>query len=147
MTQHFQIDPTTAADDFHSLLRVIADPATHKARLDELVEHQKAVDEKIAAHEELIAKTRGMHSKAEATNIVLENRKAALDARESEIELKAQALATAETLRSDAALGRRERAVAAREEAAKREADRLATLKVEYEGKIKKLAHALNEAS
>jgi hypothetical protein len=122
--------------DVSALLQILADPVKTKQRLDELVAQEKAVDEKIASHNELVAETRGMHSAAEATNIVLNNRKTALDAREAEIELKAQALTDAETMKSDAALGRRERAVAAREESASREADRLAALRTEYESKI-----------
>jgi hypothetical protein len=91
-------------------------------------------------------KTRGMHSAAEAANIVANNRKTALDQREAEIEEKSKQLATDQAMRSDSTLRRRENALAAREEAANREADRLAALKIEYETKIKKLNDALNGA-
>lgn len=154
-------DPTARAgiDEVHSLLAVISDPAKHKQRLDELVELQKTVDEKIADHNELITKTRGMHSAAEAANIVSNNRKSALDAREAEIRTRENQLAadvaqhskarqqfTAQIKQREAAAAiketsviERENALGEREQAAKREADRLAALKSEYEAKIKKL--------
>jgi predicted nucleic acid-binding Zn-ribbon protein len=150
------IDPV---DHVHALLAVMADPAKHKTRLDELVEHQKAVDEKIATHNELIAKTKGMHSAAEAANIVANNRKSALDQREAEIRTREEQLAAdiakhneaqkqlgTEIRKREAAAAaketsvlERENALSAREEAAKQEADRLAALRTEYEAKIKKL--------
>jgi hypothetical protein len=98
--------PADETQQTYSLLSVISDPAKHKQRLDQLVEHAKAVDEKIAEHHELTAKTRGMHSAAQATDIVLNNRKAALDAREAEIEGKAEQLNTDAAMRSDTALRR-----------------------------------------
>lgn len=149
MTQHLipSIIPLVGTDEVFALLSTVADPEKHKLRLQELIEHQKAAEERIAEHKELIAKTRGMHSAAEATNIVLDNRKQALDDREAEIEEKAQALATAETMRSAAALDRRERAVAAREDSAKRENDRLSAIRTDYEAKLAKLSNLADTLS
>lgn len=149
-------DPVT---DVYALLKVMANPDHHKQRLDDLVAHQKAVDEKIAAHNELIAKTKGMHSAAEASMIVANNRKATLDQREAELKrqfseletsvaehnkLKQQFTAQIKQREAAAALKEtsvleRENALGEREQTVKRESARLAALKIEYEAKIKKL--------
>jgi hypothetical protein len=127
-------------------LTILADPTMHKARLDELIAQEKATKEQIAALNAMAGETRRLHTTAAATNIVSENRKAALDAREAEIEQRATQLEQSESTRSDAALRRRENAVEAREEANKREADRLAALKTDLQArhaKIKNLASSL----
>jgi predicted nucleic acid-binding Zn-ribbon protein len=151
--------PRAGADEVHSLLAVIADPVTHKARLAELLAQEKATAERIAAHDELMAKTRGLNSAAEAATIVANNRKAALDAREAEIRARENQLAAniaqhneakkqlgaeirqreAAALLKENSVIERENALSEREQTAKREADRLSALKTGYEAKIKKL--------
>jgi len=122
-------DPTTAgADHLLALLAVVADPATHKARLDELVAQQKAIDEKTAVLNEMAADTRRQNTAAIAATIVLNNRKAALDAREAELNDKARGHEQATSAQKQAAqhteqklrqreadLARREAALQARE--------------------------------
>ena len=154
-------DPTTRAgvDEVHSLLAVIADPVTHKARLAELIAQEKATHERIAAHDELMAKTRGMNSAAEAATIVANNRKTALDAREAELRTRENQLAEnvakhndlkkqfgteirqreAVAAAKETSVIERENDIGERERAAVQEALRLSALKIEYEGKIKKL--------
>jgi hypothetical protein len=132
--------------DVSALLKILADPATHKARLDELVAQENAAKEQIAVLNEMAADTRRLNSAAQAAAIVSDNRKKALDAREAELDTRAQALEQSEAKRSEAALRRRENAVQAREEAVAREEKRLATVKTDLEGKhakIKGLAGAL----
>ena len=80
--------------------------------------------------------TRRPNTTAQAEVIVLSNRKTALDAREAEIAQRAEQLELSEATRSDAALRRREAAVQSREEAATREADRLAALRADLEGRL-----------
>lgn len=82
--------PIAAADHLLSLLTVVSDPATHKTRLDELVAQENAAKEAIAELNEMAADTRRLHTTAEATTIVLDNRKAALDAREADLADKAK---------------------------------------------------------
>jgi hypothetical protein len=132
------VDPHNA-DVTAALLTILADPAAHRARLDELVAQENAAKEQIAALNAMAADTRRKHTAAEATTIVLNNRKTALDTREAEIEEKSRDLDEATAKRSDAALRRRENAVTVREEAATREAERLAVLRSEYESKLAKL--------
>jgi hypothetical protein len=141
------VDPHSSYADVSALLKILADPAAHKARLDELIAQETAAKEQIAALNDMAADTRRLHSAAEATNIVSTNRKAALDAREAELDTRAQALELTEATRSHKALQRREAAVQAREEAATREEKRLATVKTDLEGKhrsIKGLADTLH---
>lgn len=83
---------TTAADEFYALLAVIADPAAAKARLDELVAQDKATQERIDALNEMAHETVRLNATAQATNIVSDNRKKALDAREAEIGERAKQL-------------------------------------------------------
>jgi hypothetical protein len=133
--------------DVSALLKILADPAAHKARLDELIAQEAAAKEQIAALNEMAADTRRLHSAAEATNIVSNNRKTALDTREAELDTRTQALELAEATRSHKALQRREAAVQAREEAVAREEKRLAAVKTDLEGKhakIKNLAGTLH---
>ena len=135
-----------AYDDVSALLKILADPATHKARLDELIAQEAATKEQIAALNEMADETRRANTTAQATEIVLNNRKTALDAREAEIAERAKNLELSEATRSDAALRRREAAVQTREAAATREAERLAAIKTDLEGKhakVKDLVGAL----
>jgi len=127
------VDPQSSPAD--ALLKILADPVAHKARLDELIVQETAAKEQIATLNAMAADTRRLHSAAEAQNIVSNNRKAALDAREAELDERAKSLEQTEAKRSEAALRRRENAVQAREEAATREAERLAVLRSEYEAK------------
>lgn len=78
----------TISDEFLALLALLAvikDPDTHKKRLDELIAQEAAAKEQIAALNEMAGETRRLNSAAQATTIVLNNRKTALDAREAEI--------------------------------------------------------------
>jgi hypothetical protein len=130
-----------AYDDLSRLLAVIADPVQTKQRLDELIAQEAAAKEQIAALNEMAGETRRLNSAAQATTIVLNNRKTALDAREADLDTRAQALELTEGTRSHKALQRREAAVQAREEAAAREEKRLATVKTDLEGKLEKIKH------
>src|SRR5258707_14013613 len=107
MTIQNIIPLASAADDLNLLLRVVADPATHKARLDELVAHQKAVDEKIAALNEMAGDTRRLPSAAEAAGIVSNNRKGALDDREADLDHPAKQVGTAQARKRASGLHRR----------------------------------------
>lgn len=140
------VDLHGAYDDLSRLLAILADPAAHRQRLDELVAQENTTKAEIATLNAMAAETRRLHSTAQATNIVSDNRKTALDAREAEIEQRTNQLELAESARSEAALRRRENAVQAREEAAAREAERLAAIRKDYEarlGKIKNLTATL----
>ena len=133
--------------DAFALLKILADPAAHKQRLDELVAQENAAKEQIAALNDMATDTRRLHSAAEAQNIVSNNRKTALDAREADLDTRTQALELTEGTRSHKALLRREAAVQAREEAAVREDKRLAAVKTDLEGKhasLKALADTLH---
>jgi hypothetical protein len=132
-------DPHLGAAD--ALLKILADPATHKARLDELVAQEKSAKEQIAALNEMAGDTRRQNSAAQAATIVANNRKIALDKREAELDERAQSLDQVELVRGDAALKRREAAVSARENAVKAEAERLAAIKIDYETKVGKIQH------
>jgi hypothetical protein len=135
-----------ASADLAALLALLVDPGATKQRLDELIAQENSTKEQIAALNAMAADTRRLHSAAEATNIVSNNRKVALDTREAELDTRAQALELTEATRSHKALQRREAAVQAREEAAVREEKRLATVRSDLEGKhgqIKNLASTL----
>jgi hypothetical protein len=145
--------PFTPADlqadyaNVFALLAVLADPEKTRARLNELIAQEKAVDEKTAAFNEMHADTRRLHSAAEATTIVLNNRKAALDTREGEIDTRAAALELTESTRSHKSLQRREAACLAREEAAAREEKRLATVKTDLHDKHEKIRRLTTDIS
>jgi hypothetical protein len=140
--------PTTeGADHLLALLAVIKDPATHKARLDELIAQEKAARDQIAALNEMSANTRRLNTAAQATNIISEKRKLALDAREAELAERASKIDQAEVRKSDAALRHRENLVQAREEAALRDEKRLAKAQADLESKhasIRGLADTLH---
>jgi hypothetical protein len=134
--------PFTPVDSFafaNALVMIIADPAKHKARLDELKAQEKAVEEKIEMLDAMKAETPRLHSTAVATNIVADNRNKALDVREAEIEQRLEALARSEATKSDSALQRREIAVEARENAARAEAERLAATRKELDARLAKI--------
>jgi hypothetical protein len=133
----------SAYDDLSRLLAVVADPAKHKARLDELVAKEKAAKEKIEMLNAMEADTRRLHSTAIATNIVSDNRKTALDTREAELEALGSRLEQSAARHSDAALRHRENAVEAKEEALKREAERLAATRKELDARVVKINNAL----
>jgi len=120
------------ADGVYALLTVVADPATHKARLDELIAQENAAKEQIAALNEMAADTRRMNTAAQAATIVLNKRKTALDEREAALNERAKSLEQHEGKVSAASLQRRENLVAAREvsvqareQAAARQAEQL----------------------
>jgi hypothetical protein len=134
--------PFTPVDnyaDLGALLRLLVDPVATQQRLDELIAQQTATKAEIATLNEMAADTRRLHSAAEAMNIVLTNRKTALDAQAAALDARAETLEQSESARSDAALRRREAAVLAREQGATREADRLAALRTDYEGRLAKI--------
>jgi hypothetical protein len=140
------VDLQSSYADVAALLKILADPAATKQRLDELMAQETAAREQIAALNEMAADTRRQNSAAQAATIVADRRKAALDTREGEIETRAQALELTEATRSHKALQRREAAVQAREDAAAREEKRLATVKTDLESrhtKIRDLAGTL----
>jgi DNA repair exonuclease SbcCD ATPase subunit len=134
------VDPHSShADVTAALLKIISDPAAHKQRLDELTAKQAEVSKQTEALNKLTADTRGTHSAAAAATIVANNRKTALDAREAEIEERAKNLDQNEAKLSAASLQRRENLVTSREQKVAREAERLAAIRTEYEGKLAKL--------
>jgi hypothetical protein len=126
--------------DRAALLALLVDPEKTKARLDELIAQEKATQERIDALNEMAADTRRLNSAAQALNIVSDNRKTALDAREAEIQQRAEQLELSEATRSDAALRRREAACTAQTEANKRETERLAAIRTDYEAKLAQIA-------
>jgi hypothetical protein len=130
-----------AYDDLAALLKVLADPAQHKARLDELIAQEAATKERIEALNAMAAETRRLHSTAQATNIVSDNRKASLDAREAELDERTKKIDGSEARHSVASLQRRENAVEAKEEANKREGERLAAMRTDLEGRLGKIKH------
>jgi hypothetical protein len=131
--------PVDSYADVRALLQLLVDPVATKQRLDELIAQETATKEQIAALNDMAADTRRLHSQAEALNIVSNNRKTALDAREAELDARAETLEQSESTRSDAALRRREAAVKAREEALARETDRVAAIRIDYEGRLTKI--------
>jgi hypothetical protein len=133
------IDLSGGYADVSALLTILADPVKTKQRLDELVAQEAATKEQIATLNGMAAETRRLHSAAQATNIVSDNRKAALDAREAEIQQRAEQLELSESTRADAALRRREAACTAQEAANKRESERLAAMRADYEGRLAKI--------
>jgi hypothetical protein len=132
-------DLHSAFDDLTRLLAIIADPAAHRQRLQELIAQTEAAKEQIEALNKMAGETRRLHSTAQATNIVADNRTKALDAREAEIEQRASQLEQSESTRSDAALRRRESAVESRENAVKAESFRLAGMRTDLEAKLGKI--------
>ena len=128
--------PPIADDGYAALLKILADPTIHKARLEELIAQEKATRDEINALNSMAAITRRRSSEAEAAMIVATNRKAALDAREAEIEEKTKNLDSIEARRSDRALQLREDAVTSRENIARVEAERLAAVKADLDAKI-----------
>ncbi len=140
------IDLSAGYADVSALLQLLVDPLKSQARLDELIAADASAKQRIAEADAREAETRRLLNTAKATNIVSENRKTALDAREAELDARAGQLEQSESTRSDAALRRRENLVEARENAAKAEADRLSAMRKDYEaklGKIKNLTSSL----
>jgi hypothetical protein len=141
------VDPHSSYADVSALLKILADPATHKARLDELLAAEAAAREQIAALNDMAADTRRLHSAAEATNIVSNNRKQTLDTREAELDTRAAALEMTEATRSHQSLQRREAACLARENVVAQAEKRLAKDRADLAGKhasIKGLAETLH---
>jgi uncharacterized protein (DUF3084 family) len=135
------VDLSGGYADVSALLQLLIDPVRTKQRLDELVKQEKATSARLAELNDMAGETRRLHSTAQATNIVSDNRKAALDAREAEIEERAKGLEQSEARHSAASLQRRENAADAKEEALKREADRLAAMRTDLEGRLGKIKH------
>ena len=127
----------TPTDQLHALLAVIADPAAHKARLDELVAQENATKARIAELNDMASETRRQNSAAKAANIVSDNRKTALDAREAEIGERAKNLdlAIAAQKKSDQAtaekLRQRETTVSLRESTLERREARIKDMEAE----------------
>jgi seryl-tRNA synthetase len=133
------IDLSGGYRDVSALLQLLIDPVQTKQRLDELVAQENAAKEQIAALNEMAADTRRLNSAAKAIEIVGNNRKTALDAREAELDERAKRLEQNEGRLSAASLQKRENLVAAREQAALLEADRLAVMRADLEGKHAKI--------
>jgi hypothetical protein len=131
--------------DVSALLTILADPAAHKQRLDQLIEQENSVKAQIAALNEMADDTRRQNSAAQAATIVADRRKLALDQREAALDERAATLDQAENLRSDTALRRREAAVTAREEAAGKETQRLAALRATTEAKAERIKNLAGE--
>jgi hypothetical protein len=137
-------DLRSACDDLLRLLAVVADPAKHKARVDELIAREAAAKASIVELHAMEGETRRLHNTARATDIVSNNRAAALDAREAEIEDRASRLELSESTKSDASLRRREAMVESRENACKTESDRLAAMRRDLEGRLIKIKNLTN---
>jgi hypothetical protein len=105
------VDSHNAFDEWSRLLAVMADPATHKKRLEELNAAEVAAKERIAELHAMQAETVRLNTTAKATNIVADNRIKAVEAREAEADAREARLDT----KGDAALGRRESAAEAKE--------------------------------
>ena len=129
----------SAGADLSALLQLLVNPVATKQRLDELLAQENSAKASIAELNAMEAETKRLHNTAAATNIVSENRKAALDAREAEADDREAKLQQSESTRADAALKRREDAVQAREYAARAEADRLAVLRKDLEARLSKI--------
>jgi hypothetical protein len=125
MSMNAPITPIDLSDgytDLSALLKILADPAAHKAKLDELIGAEASAKERIAELHAMEADTRRLHNTAQATNIVLQRREAAVSAREAEAEEARPILASLQ--KRESAADAKENAVARREAAvAKREAD------------------------
>jgi hypothetical protein len=137
-------DPHLGAAD--ALLAILADPAAHQARLDELVAQEKSTKEQIAALNEMAADTRRQNSAAQAATIVANNRKIAQDKRDAELDERTEIIEQVEARRRDAALAARELAVTTRENSVKAEAERLAAIRTDYEGRLGTLKQHLASA-
>jgi hypothetical protein len=133
------IHPDGGYSDVAALLTILTDPAKHKQRLDELLAQENAAKEQIATLNEMAADTRRMHSAAEAANIVSNNRKTALDAREAELDERAKRIERSETRKSDEALQRRENAVTVRENLVTQEEARIAVSRADLDEKHSKI--------
>src|SRR6478672_10578188 len=89
------IDLSAGYADMSALLQLLADPAASKQRLDEHIAAELAAKERIEVANKMTDEARRLLSTAQATNIVADRRIAALDAREAELDERAQALETA----------------------------------------------------
>ena len=136
-------DLHSAFDDVSKLLAIIADPALHRARLEELVKQEAATKAAIAELNDMKSETLRLHGTAKATNIVSDNRKAALDKREVELDKREVAVDQSEARLSDASLKRREDAADAKEEALRRQAERLEATRKELDARVVKINNAL----
>src|SRR6476659_4505804 len=139
MNAHTPGDSHSAAADLSALLQLLTDPVATKARLDELLAQEKATSARIAELHAMESETKRLHGTATAINIVCDRRLAAIEAREVELDARAQQLEQSESTRSDAALRRRESAVEARENAAKAESERLAVARKDIEARLAKI--------
>jgi hypothetical protein len=133
------VDFSNSGSDLSALLQLLVDPVKTKARLDGLIAQEAATKEQIATLNAMADKTRRAYSTAAATDIVSNNRAAALDKREAELDDRARQLEQSESTRSDAALRRREDAVQAREQAVKAELDRLNVARKDVEARLSKI--------
>lgn len=132
-------DMTDAAATLLKLLNVLTDVEGMKRLLEELAAQETAAKEQIAALNAMAGDTRRLHSTAQATEIVLNNRKTALDAREGELNAREERIETAERRQSDANLRSREATVEAGAEANKRERERLAADRADLESRLDKI--------
>jgi vacuolar-type H+-ATPase subunit I/STV1 len=130
-------------DDVSHLLAIMADPEGYRQRLQELIAQEKKTADRIAELNAMQADTLRLHQTAQATNIVADRRITALDAKEAELDERLQKLETAEVKASAASMRAQQSAVEAGALANKREAERLATVRKDYEAKVAKLNAAM----
>jgi hypothetical protein len=129
------LDLHHASTDLASLLALLVDPAATKQRLDELLEQEKATQERIDALNAMATETERLNTSAKAASIVNDNRRAALDEREAALDERQKNIESSEAARSDASLQRREAACSRREDAVAREEKRLVAVRTDLEAK------------
>ena len=130
------IDLSSGRSDVFALLKILADPAAYKAKLDELIAREDSAKERIAEADAREADTKRLHSTAVATNIVSDRQKATLEKLQAELDDRAQQIEQSEARHSAAELQRRERAADAQEEALKNEAARLSAMRRDLESQL-----------
>jgi hypothetical protein len=126
-------------DDAFRLLAIAADLSATRQRLDELKAAEASAKERIAELHAMEAEIPRLHSTAVATNIVADRRVAAVEAREAEADERDANLNQLEARQSLASIQRERTVVEAGALANKREAERLAAMRKDYEADLKKL--------
>jgi hypothetical protein len=110
-----------------ALLQLLVDPVASKQRLDEHIAAEAAAKERIEVANKMTDEARRLLSTAQATNIVSDRQKAALEKLKAELEQKADQLGTREA---------RCRATEAKEAALNREKETVAAMRKDYENKL-----------
>src|SRR6476646_5896640 len=96
-------DLHSAFDDVSKLLAIIADPALHRQRLEELVTRENATKERIAELHAMQAETVRLNGTAKAFNSGCDRRLAAIEEREAELDQRAEQLQRSEATKSETA--------------------------------------------